>query len=95
MPCVKFMLEENPFGLEVSVCGFFGVLKWSSSSLYTRASCSDFEPVFWNPSSFVLCVPACGVYSASATEASFNGKFLGAFFFRMERKSHRSESVTL
>jgi hypothetical protein len=62
---------------------------------YTRASCSDFEPVFWNPNFFVLCVPACGVYSASATEASFNGKFLGAFFFKMERKSHQSESVTL
>jgi hypothetical protein len=30
---VKFMLEQNPFGLEVLVCGFFGVLKWSSSSL--------------------------------------------------------------
>jgi hypothetical protein len=30
---VKFMLEENLFGLEVSVCRFFGVLKWSSSSL--------------------------------------------------------------
>jgi hypothetical protein len=62
---------------------------------YTRASCSDFELVFRNPSFFVLCVPACHVYSASATEASFNGNFLGAVFFRMERKSHRSESVTL
>jgi hypothetical protein len=30
---VKFMLKENLFGLEVSVCQFFGVLKWSSSSL--------------------------------------------------------------
>jgi hypothetical protein len=62
---------------------------------YTWASCSDFEPVFWNPNFFMLCVPACGVYSASATEASFNGKILGAFFFRMARKSHRSKSVTL
>jgi hypothetical protein len=62
---------------------------------YTWASCSDFEPVFWNPNFFVLRVSACGVYSASATEASFNGKFLGVFFFRMARKLHRSESVTL
>ncbi len=30
---VKFMLEENLFDLEVSVCRFFGVFKWSSSSL--------------------------------------------------------------
>jgi hypothetical protein len=27
------MLEENPFGLEVLVCRFFGVFKWSSLSL--------------------------------------------------------------